>query len=551
MRLTRLFRPTSSMLVKLRNAGLIIILAVVGFTALAQSGRIPEMALTTTPTFEHSATALPATWTPTPTPFPPPEMTFEPIRPPFIPTIPPDMNFAPTPIPFEITVIAPIELGSIEGNPIIRRGEEVSDTLSAQQTSLFYNYEANAGEIVIFQLIAQPPLPTLWVNVSFGPEYIYDPLPVDENGNNILTLAKVIHNNGTYTLRLDSADPFGPPRSFILRRVVPEVPSLTLGESQEGRVGLPLPVTVYGFNGEADMLISLTSQSEYPTQITLIYLSDFPDESAELISSNYGYGYGTSNIDLFRLPHTGNYAVVVKRLYYYTDNLPTSPQPYTLMLNEVIPIEIAYGDTVEGLLTNETPAVYYSFDGRYGDVISARVETEGGVPDTLLTLYAPERYEIYSDDDSSLGLDPEIYRFPLTQFSPEQQAVGSASHILRVRATQFEDFGPFSLTLNNTTAELGEEPVRWRWNNKGLVNTYYIEGEAGETLLLKLRVLRGANTPNINVMQGANQLLYVTATTLEAVEATFTVPQDGRVLVTLDSGGRFLESEISVTRVEP
>lgn len=539
MRLTRLFRPTSSMLVKLRNAGLIIILAVVGFTALAQSSTVPEMALTATvtashtPTFEHSATALPSTWTPTPTPFPPPEMTFVPTPPPFIPTVPP--GFPPFPTPVDI--------------PIIRRGEEVSDTLSGQQPSVFYNYEANAGEIVIFQLVAQPPLPTLYVNVAFGPEYIYDPLPVDADGNNILTLARVIANTGTYTLRLDSADPFGPPRPFILRRIVPELLPLTWSESQEGRVGLPLPVSVHGFTGEKDALISLTSQSEYPTQITLMYLSDFPNESIELISSNYGYGYGTSGIDLFRLPYTGNYAVVVKRLFYYNDNLPTNPQPYTLKLNEVIPIEIAYGDTVEGLLTNETPAVYYSFDGRYGDVISARVETEDGAPDTLLSLFNPDRYELYTDDDSSLGLDPEIYRFPLTQLSSEQQAAGSASHILRVRATQFEDFGPFSLTLNNTTAELGEDPVLWRWNNKGLVNTYYIEAEAGETLLLKLRVLRGANTPNINVIQ-VNQLLYMTATTLQEVEATFTVPQTGRVLVTLDSGGRFLESEISVTRVE-
>lgn len=539
MRLTRLFR-LPYLPVYLRRTFVLIALGLTGFTALAQSGRVPEMALTATvtpsitPTFEFSATALPLTLTPTPTPFPPPEMTFVPTPwptpPPGFPTLPPGF-----PVP--------------EVLPIIGRGQEISDTLSGQRPSLFYNYEANAGEIVIFQVVAQPPLPTFWMNVTYGPEYIYDPLPMDENGNNILTLTRVIANTGVYTLRLDSADPFGPPRSFTLRRLVPEVPTLTWGESHEGRIGLPLPVSVHGFTGEKDTLISLTSQSEYPTQITLMYLSDFPNESAELISSNYGYGYGTSGIDLFRLPHTGNYAVVVKRLYYYNDNLLTNPQPYTLRLNEVIPIEIAYGDTVEGLLNNETPAVYYSFEGRYGDVIGARVETEDGGPDTLLSLFNSDRYELYTDDDSSLGLDPEIYRFSLTQFSSEQQAAESASHILRVRATQFEDFGPFSLTLSNTVNELGEEPVLWRWNNKGLVNTYYIDGEAGETLLLKLRVVRGANTPNINVIQ-TNQLLYVSATTLEEVEATFTVPQTGRVLVTVDSGGRFLESEISVTRVE-
>lgn len=524
MRLIRLFRPGPPLLIRLRNAGLIIILAAVGYITLAQPNTVPEMALTTTPSPLRPFPTL----TPTPTPFPPPETTFDPTAPPFIPTVPPGF-----PVPGDF--------------PTIGRGEEVSDTLTTQKTSMFYNYEADAGEIVIFQLVAPPPIPTFYVDLTYGAEYVYDALPNDENGNQVQTVTKVMPETRIYTVRLDSADPFGPPRPFTLRRIVPEINSMALGESKEGQMGLDLPVAIYTFTCSEGDLISLFAQSEFPTQLSLFYLSDEAYQSTELISSGYAYGYGSSSIDLFRLPSAGRYAVVVKRMFYYGDAIPTDAQPFTIRASEVIPIEMAYGDTVEGELNAETSALYYSFDGQYGDVISARVETDGGEPDTLLTLYSPERYEIISDDDGSLGLDPEIYRFPLTQYGP---VATEANYILRVRASQIETYGAFSLTLDGSSAELGEEPVIWRWNNKGLVNSYYVEAEAGETLLLKMRVLRGANTPNVNVTQGQTQLLYVTATTLEEVEATFTVPQNGRVLVTLDSAGRFLESEISVTRVE-
>src|SRR5690606_25099571 len=95
-----------------------------------------------------------------------------------------------------------------------------------------------------------------------------------------------------------------------------------------------------------------------------------------------------------------------------------------------------------------------------------------------------------------------------------------------------------------------EEGVRvWRWNNKGLVNTFYLDASPGEEFRLNLRVLSGANTPIVTVLQRNAQLLRLDSTAVSELSARFRASEAGRVLVQLDSLGRYIEAEISVERL--
>jgi hypothetical protein len=461
----------------------------------------------------------------------------------------PEMTDMATPLFYSPTV--PPVFPTASNPAVIGRGEEIQGEISPEHPTIFFNYEGNAGEIVVFQLISPPLMPTFFFDVNFhSPEMPFEPLPSDEDGNLVLTSTRVLSETRTYTIRIDSANPYGTPHPFILRRLVPDIEPLNFDGPQQGALGLAQPIAVYSFDAEVSTFISLTTQALYPTSLEIVYLSERQNESEGLVSGGFtpGYGYGVSNIDFYQIPRTGRYAVIVRQALHLGGDVRSQTEPFLINLRKVNPIEMAYGDMIEGELTAENTALFYTFHGQYGDVVTASVDTDGS-PDTLLTLYGPGRLELVSDDDSNGGLDPEIYRLPLQQEWTDISG-GDNRFFLRVRTIQVEDYGSFTLSLQNTAQELTEEPLRWRWNNKGLINTFYHEGVGGETLHLTLRVLRGANTPNISLTQGREQLLSLAATSLEQVEAVFTLPRDGRLLLTLDSSGRFLETEITLTRVQ-
>lgn len=78
-----------------------------------------------------------------------------------------------------------------------------------------------------------------------------------------------------------------------------------------------------------------------------------------------------------------------------------APQPITL------------GDTVEGTISEEQPAGYYSFSGEESDIVTIRAAGQSGYDVRATLLLRAGNVQIASDDDGGPGLDAEIYRMLL------------------------------------------------------------------------------------------------------------------------------------------
>jgi hypothetical protein len=472
--------------------------------------------------------------TPTPSPslLPPPEIT---------PTLGPSATFTPT--PFESPPGA-------ENSPALERGGSVEGTLTPDRPTAYYQYKAEAGELVVFQISAARHIPQLAFDLSFGLEYVYESLHIGPDSSVTLTRTRIMPETRTYTLSLGSNTPDGGPQPYTLRQIVSETQTLDFGHVCEGVMSEELPVSVYRFEGAAGDIINLSATAPYPLLLTLYYSSATPFNSTEIAnSSSYHSAPGLVAVEPFRLPFDGTYIAVLRRQYIPDPALALVGDNYRLYLSRIEAQTISYDTPVEDELTADVPFAYYRFALELGDVISAQVRTDGA-PDTTLTLFGPELYEVYTDDDGGPGLDPEIYRFTVAQIVPAETAL-DGDYLLRVRAATPNEFGPFRLTLNlAASGELSETPTLWCWASKGQYNVYFIDAEAGETLTLWARLLSGPAMPQITVNQSGQPLVTLNALTGTESTTTFIAPASGRLLVQLDSLGRYTEVELSVTRGE-
>ncbi|MCZ7546220.1 MAG: hypothetical protein M5R40_23060 [Anaerolineae bacterium] len=211
-----------------------------------------------------------------------------------------------------------------------------------------------------------------------------------------------------------------------------------------------------------------------------------------------------------------------------------------------MPVVLDYGATVEGEVTAAAQVAYYAFEGAYGDIIDIQVFTQSGGAnaDTVLTLYgSPQFQQLAHDDDRGQGFDPEIMRQLLTL---------DGTYIIAVRPFTRGDTAAFTLSLARAPeSALDAGPQRVRMDKHPYNATLTFEGRAGEMVRLVLEVVRGVNTPVVQVTQRDATLFALSATSSSRLASDFVVPKDGTVLVQLEGGG-FSEGtiEVSIERLE-
>jgi hypothetical protein len=434
--------------------------------------------------------------------------------------------------------------------PLIDLGETVEGTLSPDQPTAYYQYEAEAGELIVFQISALQTLPQIALDLSIGIENTQETFPTTPDIPVTRTLTRIITYTQTYTMSVSYNSPTGTAQAYTLRRISPEIPILNYGDVRAGELNETLPVAIYRFKGRTNDLINLTARAPYPMLLTLYYTNWMPYTTTELTNKGGDYAsVGLVAIEPLKLPQDGVYMVVLRRLYILNQYSVRVDDDFGLSLSRIEGETITYDVPIEGELTTDAPVAYYRFTPKLGDVISARVETDGTL-DTVLTLYASEWVEMYRDDDSGPGLDPEIYGYPITIIDTSALPQ-SATYVLRVSTATLNDLGRYRLILSRpATNVLGEIPTIWRSDNKGLVTTYFVEAEAGETLTLHARLLSGPSMPQIIVSQQGFALVTLTAATGTEASATFLVPARGQVQVRLDSNNFIIATELSITRGE-
>jgi hypothetical protein len=195
---------------------------------------------------------------------------------------------------------------------------------------------------------------------------------------------------------------------------------------------------------------------------------------------------------------------------------------FTLQLGRAALVAIDYDETVSADITAGTTALYYTFEGTAGEVISVRADSGGSV-DTSLSLTGPDNYELTSDDDSGADFDPEISRFVLTT---------DGTYTLSLQPYSAGDTGQVTLTLSRAELlSLDDGPQQVQLSDKIFQDVVTFTGEAGQQYQLWIEVGSGTASPSVTVTQDGATVATASATSANNLSVAFVVPDDGTVNV--------------------
>jgi hypothetical protein len=218
----------------------------------------------------------------------------------------------------------------------------------------------------------------------------------------------------------------------------PSILSIAYGESAEGEITAEVNEVRYRFQAAAGDTIRVRMTAIPP--LGLDPLLRVVDENGRVLAENDDIVAG-ENRDSFlqtRLEQGGAYQIIATH-YIPDDGTPASIGAYRLELEWVDPqaagvssivIPMQAGETIENSVSDEQYLLFYSFEGRSGDLVTIEVQTTSGDLDPVLYLYtytsAGGPIEIFRNDDSPRGgtYDPLIENLPLPRNGTYLIAVG-------------------------------------------------------------------------------------------------------------------------------
>jgi len=390
-------------------------------------------------------------------------------------------------------------------------GDTVSGTLGGNSASERYTFQAEAGQVVTILLISEDFDTYLRLQDPSGLEIAYD----DDSGGNLdsrigpYTLAA----NGTYTILAES---FGGSSSgsYRLSLSTAEVNQIEYTQTVQDSFTESSFSTLYNFRGQAGDVITISmSSDDFDSYLTL---SQSGQSGVSLITDDDSGGNLNSLIGPYTLPSTGDYIITASSLG------GTSLGNYTLRLNRVELETLDVGDTIETSIDEDTSALYYSFQGTAGQVVSISVDSNDTL-DTTLVVRGPDGYQAGYDDDSGGNYDPEINRLALTQ---------TGNFIIVIQPYTVGDTGDLTIELTESELRsLDEGPQQVRLNDKQYEEYFSFTGNAGERVRFTLTVRGGTASPNVVVNQNGVQISSASGTTVSSLVFEVDVPSDGDALV--------------------
>lgn len=186
------------------------------------------------------------------------------------------------------------------------------------------------------------------------------------------------------------------------------------GGTLTGTISDEVPARYYRFEAERGDVVAVTMQRQDSSLDPFVRVLD-----AGLIplaeDDNSGGDRG-ARIAALTLPQRGTYYIAASRS---GEQEGRSEGAFVLRLSgrpgltNGQALEIIYGTTVSGLISDQTPEEEYVFVGQVGDVVRITMERVDGDLDSLVTLYDSARKQIAFDDDSGGEKDALLDRFEL------------------------------------------------------------------------------------------------------------------------------------------
>jgi hypothetical protein len=196
----------------------------------------------------------------------------------------------------------------------------------------------------------------------------------------------------------------------------PAYPVIRYGEVVTGRLDNQTPRQAYTFEGLRGEYIDVRVQTTGGNLDVVLTLLD--ETGKALITLDDASGSGDPFIRQKRIPENGRYTVVVGRFGY---SLGSTAGEYELLIERVgvsfaSGSALRYGDTVTNSINSGQPAVYYTFQGERGDIITITMRGDTGNLDPKLQIATLNGRVIAENDDlitpdGSTSIDAQIANF--------------------------------------------------------------------------------------------------------------------------------------------
>jgi hypothetical protein len=251
--------------------------------------------------------------------------------------------------------------------------------------------EGRAGDVVNISMIGHGDLTDTYLEL-YGPEG--DLLTSNDDSLNdafARILNYVLPESGTYTIVASGYSGLVGPYHLTLARVDLEEFPIAYGQTQSGKLKPAMPQERWLFEGRAGDVVSVSMIGYGDLTDTSLELYDA--DGALLIGNDDSLNDAFARILGYTLPASGAYTIVARSYSGQSGR-------YGLTLQKVTIGAMAYGSTVVGRLTGETPQEYWAFEGAIGDIVRIEMVGRGELLDTYLELYGPDGRLLISDDDS-------------------------------------------------------------------------------------------------------------------------------------------------------
>lgn len=416
---------------------------------------------------------------------------------------------------------------------VIEVGQTVQGELTSDSPSMTYRLSGEPGSSVSITLISDDFDTYLVLQDADGNEVASD----DDSAGNLDSRisAFTLPDSGeitvvvmSYAFRNNSGVSTG---AYTLSSDLFEVRPIEYTQEVQDELTLDSLEHAYTFSGAAgDTVIIRLVSDDFDCFLILSGPGGY-----ELISNDDGAGNLDSLIGPYVLPETGTYLITATSLSRRATGR------YTLSLDRAQLTEIAYGDTVESELSSGE-ALYYTFSGTAGDVISISVDSD---VDTSLSLNDEFNYQLAFDDDSGSRFNPEITDYVLNQ-------TGTFTIIVQA---PFGGSGAVELTLERgELPTLDDGPITLNFSSSTTSRSISFTAQAGVTYRLSVVLAGGSNptaSPSIDISQAGSSLGYISASSVRGLSADFTAESDGEVVIAISEYSYTnVALEVSVAPVE-
>ncbi len=210
-------------------------------------------------------------------------------------------------------------------------------------------------------------------------------------------------------------------------------------------------------------------------------------------------------------------------------------------------VDLAYGQAVGGMITNDDYAQEWTFNGNAGDVVTITMQASSGDLDPYLYLFDARGNELtYNDDaeDTTVGqYNAQIARFTLpasgmytiraTRFA-EEAGTSTGNYRLRLESSAAGPTGGATVVSGGGAISLGQT-VTGQITNATYQQDWTFEGAAGDLVTITMIATAGDLDPYLSLLDSAGQeVVYNDDSSIPLTHSL-----DSQITIRLPTSGRY------------